>query len=218
MEKFKSVLTVLWWILLFCGTIYFRYRRIQRASKRRTRENILIGGFVLVLAAVIIGCFSLWHNWYYTPAPAPYETMDQAEADGCIIVRSPGLLERGQERWEKFYGMTNFGIPDTISIAVWDAGKSQVVNTLLYDGALYHYTTHNGLLHHDSTTETYPYLLHLRYEPGPDEDKIYHWKESYVLTDKADLTGEELAEQLYGENASFRAVEIISNYEWKDDP
>jgi len=218
MEKFKSVLTILWWILLFCGTVAFRYRRIQRASKRRTRENLLIGGFVLLLAAVMIGCFSLWRSWYYTPAPAPYATMDQAEADGCIVINAPHFLERGRERWERFFGMTNFGIPDTIQIAVWDGGEAQVVNTILYDGEQYHYTTHNGLKHSDSVTTSYPYLLHLRYEPAADDAALFHWKESYILTDKADLTGEEFANRWQDGSLSFRFVEVVADYDWKDAP
>jgi len=218
MEKIKSVLTVLWWILLFCGTVAFRYRQIQRANKRRTRENLLIGGFMLLLAAIITGCFSLWRSWYYTPAPTPYATMDEAEADGCIVINAPHFLELGRERWEQFFGMTNFGIPDNIKIAVWDGGEAQVVNTILYDGEQYHYTANNGLKHSDSVTTSYPYLLHLRHEPGPEENMMYHWKESYILTDKADLTGAEYEARWLEGSPSFRWVEIIADYQWKDDP
>ena len=148
--------------------------------------------------------------------PAPYATVEAAVADGCIVVNAPGFLEGGEDRWQQFFSLTNMGVPDSISIAVWGGGEARNVNALFYDGDNYHYTVQSRLKHRESTMKSYPYLLHLRYEPAPEAGRSYLWKESYVLTDKADLTGEEAAEELHGTEYDFTVCELICAYEWTE--
>ena len=202
-------------VTFFIGRLYARYRYRKWVSKLRYREQLLLSLIGAAIAGAIIGGRYLYQQWYYEPAPAPYATMDQAETDGCIIIRSPFFLERGRERWEDFCTTTGYGLPDRVSIAVWDGGECQVVNHIFFDGEAYHYDTHNGLLHSDRETVSYPYLLHLTYEPGPDSSELYSYVESYVLTDKADLTGEEYAHRIVGSDTGFRYACIVADYTWK---
>lgn len=195
---------------------YRQYRISKYLSRLRMREQLLLFGMGLAVFGLLCWGENRWREWRMEEIPAPYATMEAAVADGCIVVNAPGFLEGGEERWNQFFSLTNMGVPDGLSIAVWDGGEAQNVNGLFYDGEYYHYTVQSRFKHRESTTERYPYLLHLRYEPPADADKLYCWKESYVLTDKADLTGEEAAEMLYGTEYDFTVCELICTYEWKE--
>ncbi len=178
-------------------------------SLRLREQALLVVLYLAVWGCVFLGMY-LWQERQSTPAPAPYATMEEAEAAGCVVIREPGFLELGADKWQAFYRRVSHGMADVVSIAAWDGGEAQRVKTLVYDGEDFHYTIPSTRKYGKAITMEYPYLLLVRHEPQ-DGESLYLWKESYVLTDKADLTGEELAAW----DGSFRAETLIFMVEWK---
>lgn len=204
--------------IILGGLVMLLRLRAQRwMSRLRMREQALIIGAWLAFCGVLFWVSHLWYEWYTEPAPAPYATMEEAAADGCVVINAPGILEDGEERWEQFFFRTGKGLPDYLRIAIWDGGEAQNVNELLFDGTQYHYTITPRLKHRDKTTVTYPYLLLVRYEPPEEENALYLWRETYVLTDKADLTGEEYAKMLLYPERDFQAHGLIMETQWRPE-
>ena len=125
-----------------------------------------------------------WKAWYIAPNGPYYVSAEAAAADGCVVILQPELMLDGEEHWADFLQSVNMGLPDFLRLAMVN-GEIRQVDELVFDGVGYSYVDRKPFKHHKEETESYPYLLNLSSDPDPA-------KGMWVLTDKADLTRDEL--------------------------
>lgn len=217
----KQILIILAGIAVVIGVVVLLSLRVSYENRRNRRwESVPIRYQLLYLVIVVTICgvfwfFSQkWNDWYYEKAPVPYASVEAAAADGCLVVQAMSGIMDGEENWEAFLQSAKAMQPTEISIAIHDGGAVQNVNTLAYDGLLYHYTVNTRYIHQDSKTETYPFLLCLTYEPPAEENAMYVRQVTWVLTDNPNLTGQELANRIYGTETEYTVRTLIEENEW----
>ena len=213
-EKWEIVLAVLGFLV----TLFLKADRAVRRQRFWNRVGpggaLLYSGLVLGIVGVVFAGSRIYHNWYYETGPAPYGSIGAAVEDGCVVVQSYGGILYGEENWESFLSYERKGVPNTVRIAVYDAGAIRVVNDLLYDGKQYHYTINTRYIHQDSETTVYPYLLYLVYEPLSEEGREYTLREFWVLTEDPDLTAREMDSLEYILNEEYATHRLICETEW----
>ena len=104
--------------------------------------------------------------------------------------------------------------PAAIQLAVSDGGSLTVVHQLYFDGYLFYFTPGSPYLRQTEETQSYPFLMCLSWEPSDWEANLYSNRTAWILTDKADLTGEEVASHLYGMEYDYRMRKLISQTQW----
>lgn len=207
----------------FLLLIAFGGLAVFRRTMGRWRREYGIKGELVVFAVWLVFCGGLfyashlWHEWYTEPIPAPYPTAEAAAADGCAVIQWPEQLYEGEEHWAAFLQSVEIKLPDTLRLAIMDGGQILRVDELLYDGERYHYIRASQFANRRGETETYPYLLRLDYTPPAEEDALYLQKEMYVLTDKPDLTGDELVRTYYDKYRDYTVLELVTYTEWKPE-
>lgn len=206
----ESFVTVFLGILFLIFEVSGQYRRSRRRRRMSFGGYVLVISIFLIFSAVIYFCYGLWYDWYWEKGPAIYADVNAAAADGCVVISIEQPVA-GAENWEDFLAKTQMGQAAQISIAHSEGDAVYAVDVLIYDGVLYHYTKNSPYLHRASTVQTYPYLLRLSHDPND----LYESKISWVLTDKADLTVQELPEILYGDAQSYIAEVLLAETVWR---
>lgn len=213
-ENINGVSAILCFIVGLLLTAGRAVRRERFWRQVPMRYQLLYFALIFVICGIVYYVSSLWHDWYYEKSPARYASVEIALANDCVIVQSFGECMDGEENWEAFLASTRAAEPSTLSFAIHDAGAIQVVHDLYFDGVLYHYTVNTSYTHQDSETYIYPFLRQLIYEPSAEESASFTKRETWVLTDKADLTVEEYNQRFYDADKEYRYATLIEFTDW----
>lgn len=219
MEKATLVIAVIIFFLRLILEGEKQYRHQRRWRQVSLTGRLLYGVLVIAICFAAWGIGELYNNWYYEEGPAPYASVEAAAADGCVVIEGLGTFLDGEENWEEFLRYSQKGLAAAAPIAFSTGSAVTVVDQLYFDGVLYHYTDNTPYIHQDSVTEAYPYLLFLVKVPDPEAGERYSRMESWVLTDKPDLTLDELPQIEYEEatgkvSSGYRARRLTLYYEW----
>lgn len=201
-------------IVLFCIQVHYENRRNARfwGNAPLWAQIAYLGLILVIIAAAWFGS-NLYRDWYYEEVPPAYPNAEAAVSAGCVAVNSSGELLAGFENWEAFLEQRNTG-PAAVQLAVSDGGGIRVVHQLYFDGYLLYFTPGSPYLRQKEDTQVYPFLLCLSWEPSEWEASLYSSRTAWILTDKAELTGEEVAGRLYGMEYDYRMHKLISQTQW----
>lgn len=202
---FKILFAVVLGIFFIIGKVESRHRYDRRHGRMSFGGYVLVISVFAVFVLIVHGIYSLWYDWHWEKGPPVYASAEAAAAD-CCVVNASGQPVDGQTHWEDFLQHTQNNQTARLLLARSDGGAVYVVDELFYDGVLYHYTQNTPYLHQDGSYHIYPYLVCLTYAPTD----LYSRKISWVLTDKADLTVDELPGILYAEDAEYTAKTVLS--------
>ena len=176
--------TELGYVLILPLYFVLRFLVFSRKDQLSRGVRAAVMAAWIAFCVVIVGASYWWKAWYIQPNEVCYASAEAAAAEGCAVIRLPNLLWDGEENWADFTQSVNMGLPDFLSLAMLD-GEIRQVDELIYDGVGYAYIDRKPFKHHKEETEQYPYLLNLSSSSDPNRGM-------WVLTDKPDLTREEL--------------------------
>ena len=180
-----------------------QYRRQRFWSRLSPTGKLIYIGTILGLAAVIVFGARAWNQWKYQKFPLPYTTVDAALDNGCMVVQASGSLIDGKDAFEAFVIECEENNQASLEIAVYDGGSIVRLDTLIYDGILYWYTSDAGYLHQEPVEQIFPFLIHETYTP--EDNDLYRTREVWLLADSADISYEatlSITEQQY----SYRII------------
>ena len=218
LDQLKEYWEILLAILGFCITVYFRAGRMIRSNRFWSKLSftgvLFYSGIILAVTGLIYGGSRMYRNWYYELGPVPYDTIEAAAQDGCVVIQPLGGIMDGEENWEQFLRYERKGVAAIVRIAVHDGGTVNTVNELLYDGQQYHYTRNTRYIHQKAKTDTYPSLLNLVYQPTPEEEKNYTRREFWMLTEDTSMTAAEADSFLYAADERYASHCLICETDW----